>query len=264
MYAIRVTTRPDRRGTRAARCRPLGARSAPRRARRARAAELRSALDRRTSSAPSASGERAGIVARDDEPSVSDDVLDAGGIRTDDRQAAGHRLERRHGQSLVARGEGVDVGRREERAHAARDPAPTRRRGGRPRARSAVDAVRPPPRPPRSRPARGDRRAGSCRRTASPGVEQDVEALALELQLPVPGDDRGGRRDTRAPLAPRHAVDRRQTPTVDRVRDVRDAVGGQAVAGADALELASRSHDEPRARDGSTSGRMGRSSRLTW
>src|SRR6185369_8481583 len=60
------------------------------------------------------SGKGLGVAGRYDGPIVlSKDVDNAGGVRGDDGQAAGHRLDRRHGKTLVARGEGIDVRGRE-------------------------------------------------------------------------------------------------------------------------------------------------------
>ena len=180
-----------------------------------------------------------GVAPRNDDPGVSDHVLDAVRIRPYHGQAARHRLERRHRQTLVPRRERVDVCRGQDRSHprailnpfvehvdAARSAHPARDLAG-VFTRADEDQVRPV--------LAAERR---------PCVEEDVEALALELHLPVPRDDECRARDPELGADTRPALPSPQLD-VDRVGDVRELALGDGVRPPDALELAPRSDDEP-------------------
>ena len=144
---------------------------------------------RRRRGARGALRERVGVVARDD---------DARSRRRrrrrrsrPPRRPAGRRPSPR--AALPAGPRGATGTRRRPRPRgsraSARDPAPTRRPGGRRAARARRGARTSPassPEPTRTRWGARPGRSPSLR----PGVEQDVEALAPQLHLPVPRDDR--------------------------------------------------------------------------
>ena len=89
--------------------------------------------------------------------------------------------------------------------------------------------------------------AGALLHELPPGVEQNVEALPPDLHLPVPGHDRRFGSDSQLRA---HRPTSLGSPClrVDRVHDVRQLSGRDAVRTLDALELPSRPDHEPFAR----------------
>ena len=80
---------------------------------------------------------------------------------------------------------------------------------------------------------------------SAPGVEEDVQALAADLDAPVPGDDACAGR--KAELRPRLRLVRGPPAReVERVRDLADPLGRDAVARANALDLERRADHESR------------------
>ena len=220
----------------------------------------RSSSDRSASIAPASAS---AIVARDDDACVADDVGNARRVGADDRNPTSHRLERRHRETFVSRREGVDVRGGEDRPHArtilnplVHDVDARKRSAARRRTSSGIL-----PRPDEDEVSL----AGSGRVVGqrSPGVEQDVEALPPQLHLPVPGDDRGRRRDPQL-RAHHRAVVRAPDLRIDRVRRCVRACSAGTPYVRSTRSSSRRAPTTSPLLARIESGRSGRSSRLTW